>query len=891
MPEQISPQRSVAAYFELNDAVCDVFFDGRYQQRPVYLEIADDRVEELSDKLGIGQEELDDFVGLAVAETFVHGEGDPYAWHLQETRRWSASRKAGEKPPFLGVLALLSLAAERMRDDGEFSSHNYYTRLVGLLQAEGTTLSSRVRNYARSTRALWRSLNQWLTENDFELGRPTAMQVNSWAYVSYALSQALVRDADRQRFHSLFREFNLSALDDVSASEMLLFLHEWMAGVGPNAWLKKLWSTADLRERIANSALVELKHWDVHDEKRGPRARQLAWSASLGGFPRRRLGLFLTTIGLLSEDDVPVTAGNKAGEALEAALEGCEGQAYLAPSPTGDFSVLEPISGMNLSALLLASVQLEGAEGEKFCHTPRPIVPLAEPDGGAYYREVQRASLLRRHVVLCHEQWLAKVAGHLAQCARPGYKVLTSEDLPGLPSDWRLIENVELVRVLEDANENLAALVPLSEGIAVQLDGGFRLSPNIWHRQSPPGILATSDRGDFDLVVRRQAIDSKDTVLFERSSKGGSCIVAPSDFESHGATEVSIVAKLGTKEAGEKNVAFRDASIPRPLRSYDTAYDLAGPCIGGSDKASIDGSSWIEGMVINGPAPVVQVNELSNLKPVISRELGGDVPRYAGGSVSGLQENCVIRGYHVWRCETARWNEPSWEAKRMDCKDCGMSVVLRNRGKKKKAPTLARAGTKSQPVAAPPVEPESLDMSPVLLLDGLSYLGEGTWHAFQSIAAASSKDPWAPATLARDLRDLGHLDYRCDKAGRPSHWRISPPALVFGSEDKCYLAGFRSGPLIDQVADALEDIGGEYSAEGTRFSRVAWSGISFKAAQGALEGVADPHGRQLKVVASPALAIAGAAWPTSRLFASSSPIHVESLSDLQVFSPSDSTLR
>jgi hypothetical protein len=193
----------------------------------------------------------------------------------------------------------------------------------------------------------------------------------------------------------------------------------------------------------------------------------------------------------------------------------------------------------------------------------------------------------------------------------------------------------------------------------------------------------------------------------------------------------------------------------------------------------------------------------------------------------------------------------------------------------------------SQPVKAPPVEPERLDVSPDLLLDGLSYLGEGTWHAFQNIAAATSKDPWAATTLARDLRDLGHLDFRCDKAGRPSHWRVAGPALVFTAGDECYLSGFRSAGLVDEIGDGLESLNAEYSRGEGDFSRIAWKGVTVEAAREALRGVLDPHGRSLAVVSNPALAIAAAAWTASQIYAACPPIHVESLSDLDVFSPAD----
>lgn len=878
------PQSSVAAYLRLNEAVRDVFFDGRYQQRPVYLEIADDRVEELASKLKVSEDELEEYIGLVVAESFGHGHADPYAWHLQETKKWARDHEPDEAPPYLGVLALLSLAAERMRDDGEFSSNNYYTRLIEILRAEGTSLANRVKTHARSTRSFWRSLNQWLSENDFELGRPTAMQVNSWAYVSYALSQALVRDADRQRFHSLFRENDLSPLDEVSVSEMLLLLHDWMAGSGPNAWLKKLWSTTDLRERIASSALLELGSWDGAEGTSGPRARQLAWTASIGGFPRRKVGLFLTTVGVAADGELDLVPPTSPGEAFAAATIECRDDLALVTSPTGDFSVLEPASRMNVSALLLASVELETKSGDKYCHAPRPIVPLARPEGSIYYREVQRASLLRRHIVLCHGQWLSKVTAHLQACARPGFKVKTSADLPGLPGDWRLIEDVELVRVIEDAHQNLAALVPLSEGVAVQFEGGFRLAPQIYHTQVPPGILATSDHGDFDLVVRCQAIDAPDQVLFTQRSRGGSCVVDAEAFDEFEASEVTVVAKMGSREASEKALAFRDSSIPRPLRKYETVYDLESACLAGKDCSIDMPESAIEGMIIYGTAPEVAAGSPPQLQHAAAVVADESAPRQHDEPVGGLRETCVIRGYHFWRCEPANWNDPSWEAKRMDCKDCRMSVVLRDRGKRRRGGPLIRTGRKSRPVEAPPVEPLGGRVSAEMLLDGLSYLGEGTWHSFQNVVAAHNDEPWAASSFARDLRDLGHIDFRCDKHGRPSHWRVASPALVFASEDECFLAGFRSRGLIDEIGDALEELDAEYvlpSDDG--FPRIGWKGVTLDWASEVLAEIRDPHGRPLEVVSSPAMAIASAAWPSSKIFAAAPSIYVDTLKDLEFF--------
>ena len=266
-----------------------------HHSRPVYLDLEDQPAAALSQKLDIAVTDLDTFIALAVAETLEGHQSDPYAWHVSKTRRWAQSGRVSP-PPFTGLLIALSLAAEKMRDDGQFSATNYYERLFEVLDVHDFALKAKLRSHAGSTRLFWRELNHWLTEHDFEMGRPTARQVNSWPYVSYALSQALVREAERHRFHHLFKEFDLSPLDDVSESEMVLFLHDWMTGSGPNAWLRKLWASPDLRERVAAAALTELESWDGGRIEGGRKHRRLCWTAHFKTFPRKRFELLLATV-------------------------------------------------------------------------------------------------------------------------------------------------------------------------------------------------------------------------------------------------------------------------------------------------------------------------------------------------------------------------------------------------------------------------------------------------------------------------------------------------------------------------------------------------------------------------------------------------------------------
>lgn len=873
-------------YARVNAAVNDVFFDGRFNAKPVYIDLEEGAATELAAKLGVKTNELETLIALAVQETLDAGY-DPYAWHRAGTRTWIRSGRQAP-PPFTGLLMALSLAADKMREDGQFSATNYYERLFEVLDIESPALRSRLRMNARATRLFWRELNHWLTEHDFQLGRPTARQVNSWPYVSYALSQALVRDADRACFQHLFKEFDLSPIDEVSESEMVLFLHDWMTGAGPNRWLKKLWSTADIRERIAAAALTELEHWDGGQQEGGYKKRRLGWTAYLKTFPRRRLDLLLATMGTEEKDEILLTISPGASPATRQALAEIQGQPRLLAAPTGDFSILEPTREIDLCSLLVASFELAREDGDTYGHVARPIVPLAKLDAGLFFREVQRVTLLRRHAVLCHEQWADKVRHHLDLCARPGFKCATSAELPGLPPEWVFFEDVEITRVLDNANQNLAILVPLSEGVAIQLEGGLKLAPQIWHSAAPPSILATSDSGAFRLVVRSDAADD-DANLFDVPSRGGSCSIKLDEM-SRLATELSAVAVRSGNEKGERNFALRDAATPRPVREGWLRHGLGGRNPLAFLSATLEGEAieaavlgmHVEGAAANDP----EADEISLRFAEQAPEGDRLDHEYRFANAGGLAETCMIRGHHYWICEPAKKGDIPWEAKRMDCRDCRDRVILRNRVRRKQAPSFARGRLGSTSVATPPVEdvaPVSLD----LVFDGACYLGAGSWGSLQSLAAAHSNDPWFAARLARDLHDLGHVDFQRDSAGRATSWTVAPPVLVVTDAGEAYLSGFRNRALVDAVGDALEAIECEYAPGevSSGLAREGWLGVDMGAAAAALAGVVDPHGREVIVGAPPATAIAAEGPVLDALLSVMKPVHLEGQDGLQRFEP------
>ena len=197
-------------YNEFNKILNSIFFDGRFRQIPIFLDLEDDVKEELSERIEISKLDFDHYLGQIVKSKLSDESNNPYSKMDLDVREWITFNKSRLPPPFTSLLCLLSLAAEKMTSEDGKSQTNYYIRLNELLGInENNPLARSIRNNSRLTERFWLEFNKWLIKNDFDYGIPTAKAFfPNWKYVSYAWSQALIRDADRQNFQSFFLSRN-----------------------------------------------------------------------------------------------------------------------------------------------------------------------------------------------------------------------------------------------------------------------------------------------------------------------------------------------------------------------------------------------------------------------------------------------------------------------------------------------------------------------------------------------------------------------------------------------------------------------------------------------------------------------------------------------------------
>ncbi len=881
-------------YESLNRALNDYFFQGRFEMLPVYLDLEEEAGQHVVAALDMDLDELDDFIGLTAARSLRFDKLDPYTDQAKWLVSWSEEGRR-EPPPFTVLLCALSIAAERMGADENFSANNYYERLFELLGVVGTTNQNKLRQYAKSTRPLWRALNMWLAENDFLLGRPTAKPLTNWQYASFALSQALVRDADRKRFMGLFETYDLASGEPVPTAEMTLLLNDWMTKSGPSgptAWLRKLWSSGELRSRVVSGALDAFETWEERSEAgvmatAGPRRARLQWQLGFSGFPSKRARLALV-----------VTRGGHA-EMLEPGPLGGELQPFLEPGPEPDVKFLGPVEAINLDLLLLKSLSFTGAEtGTFYDYVAKPIIPLARAIDGASYREVSRVSLFEEHAILCHKDWLEKVEAHLALCARPGHVVLRAPEMRGIPSDWCILRGVEIVRPVDAAHDNFHALNPIGSTAAIACVGGLKLGPGAWHVDAPPSVEASSERSGCKLEILREQFGEKDEVLAEAPASGDLMEVALQDTKIPAGTNLRAVVRTKSTELAETSFSLRSAEIPRPLAGRIVHVVGPGGFSTGTSESDHENRAALEGCLAHG--------DLAPALPGAPCEVTVEVPegdeeglpkaewKHSLEAGQALAESCVIRRYHYWVYEPFEKDDDVLDAKMAECRTCNARALSRTRetakGNRKKISRNEPARPRRTRFTAATVLPgqapiENAAISPDTVFDGLCHLGHGKWKTLQRLASAVSSEAWFAHGFASELFALGHVETPDPFHSTTTEWFIPPPVLVIGLDGRAFLSGFHSRALLDEINKALTAGGASHdpiSAPG-QVTVHRWSGLSGLDLEKLLSGLSDPHGRAVAVATGLGAIIAGQLPSLETAWVDATPMHVEQADGIALF--------
>jgi len=781
-------------YEVANDGLNDVMFSGRYEGRPVYLSLDDYARRALAEKFDKKEDQVEHFIARIVGWQ-LSKKGDPYELFVSRAKRWNKLGRFG-KPSFTAILFALSYAASLMASDENYSSGNYYERLSQLIDVPKDRLAAN----GKSTEIFWKSLNIWLSENDYEYGRPTAQQINSNKYISYAQSQAVVRDGDRHRFHHLFKKYGFSGNEKFSNEEVEVYLSSWIHSSASNNRLRRAWSKAELRSIFCGVVLAELEAWSENTfgksavSSGGDTAQSLSLALSVvPSFPKPNLTLLLGRPTIVSN---PIT---------KLTLEGTDNEMILSNDTYGGFASLSPNVVRRSNTVLLDEIKIsDEAKSVQFSWKPRLIIPFKPTLDGAFSVEVSRVNVATDHDVLVRDRTAIrqKVDEYLASYSNQRSRVATDTEIKGVPIGWVLYRDVFIMPHEDDVHDNLQVLKPLRSDTSVMFDGGMNLGNSIWHGQKPPSMQIMSGSEEVTLSVYK--LDQEvDTPLVSESGPRF-CQIPSLTLERLGDGEYSIQSRIGKKHVSNLGVNFRSADRPRPLHSKKMSFPYS-DVSGVEPELSEPDSIKVEGLNIHN----LMLGAKSNPNAINSHQ---DLPDFEDEdwqpsfltqleSLTGPR-SCVGRGYHVWLCDTHEPGLPRSTPLNMECQDCRESVLTRDRGRI--APRKAASVTKpTQKWVDDTTSNSAIDFD--IFYDGLCYLGMGNRARFERLLSSFENHPKYISAIAHDLSALGHLDLRLSKgSGRFEHWSIPQATLHFVSPKKAILSGFRSLGFLRNISAALE---------------------------------------------------------------------------------------
>lgn len=817
-----------------NGAIYEHFFTGRWQGRPVYLDLDDHALEQLGGLLSDGEspdvETLEaEFAAAVVATLLVSEEGaGTFTAHAERLRKWRGS-KAENIPPFLALLGFFSRVADQMRSGGGLRSTNYLGRLadaVGIGRSDEDARAKLQRDFRRQSHAFWGALNSWLDESGGARGLPTARVFDWRVHIGLPISQALVKEADREKFKGLFARFGFSGGESLSTNDMRRLLDGWIKGSAVSPYVKGLWDSGiEGKNRIAEIASVELAGWDgttPEAEAGERRVEQIRLAATIRTFPVKRIDLaFVVKSAEYGRERFTPVAGSPEIEAIV----GGEGTDYHLSDDLGaDWMSIRSNHELSIPDALLIALRLENGE-RKLRRFPRGVVVMHEDEESGLLVEVERIHLGTDAHLLVNRALREEVEAVIKEEAREGFRTSDPGQCLGLPEDWVLIENVQLLGIPETSNENLGPLIPIAWS-QVSFGAGLSLpGTGFWHTKHPPEVRASAldnERGYVELV--RQDFNDDQPRREELGTVEGSAVFQLTEL---GLTDGDFVVAVKDKPVAKSRAIvsgsfkLRSAEHPRFAGLDHLAHDFANDPAGAAVTARIvdaeeDPDVGLRGAVAvdlptvpsNG-AGSVPANLDPTLRPMPSEDESG--PTQATAAHVSAGPTCAIGGGHYWILPPAhggggwnRWMEGY-------CKRCNMSKWFPTRPRRKQAHRKKGAGkAEVAEFSASQVEPiqdaEAIDSG--TLFDGICFAQAGTWASLVKLSAQFDDSPWFAAELAKTLSSLGHIDLSLDRHGlHPKRFAVAPATLASTPSGTVVMCGHRNRAIRDAVIAAAEQLG------------------------------------------------------------------------------------
>ena len=817
-------------YDSWNKAIHDEFFTGSWAGRPVYLDLDDPALEKVGEEVRGDSTDIEAHFINAIVNTLVLdsvGVGT-FTAHVERLRSWRAAEQPNV-PPFLALLGFFSRVADQMRSGDGLSSSNYLGRLgdaVGLDRDDIRGRNKLSRDFRRQSHSFWNALNSWLDEAGGSLGISTARVFDWRVHVGLPISQALVKEADRERFKNLFSRYGFTGGENLSTTDMKRLLDGWIRNSPISPYVKRIWdSGVDGKNRIAEIAAVELASWDgttPREELRAEKSQPIRLAALIRNFPRRRieLGFVAKPSDFTSTSLTPIANSEEIRS-----IVGDQSAGYSLIDDVGaGWMTLRSETELSIPDSLLIGLIFVNEDGQQLRRSPRGVVVLHEDEDSGLLIETERIQLATDAYVLTHGALRDEVAETLESAARPGYQVVEPSECIGLPDDWVLFESVQLLATPEPGNENLNPLIPIAWS-QVSFGAGFSLpGPGFYHSAHPPEVRVSAldhEKGFVQLSEQDFADDG--TTSKSLGTVEGSGVYNLSDLGIDDGDYVISVSERpdgGGKTIISGSFRLRSSARPRFAGLETLGHDLFDSRASSPITATLiepgDSGSMLRGAFAPSmPAVDVDRSDMparSMTAPSRQWSPEDDVgPPQVTETRVGAGPTCAIGGGHHWMLPTAtgdrqwdRWMEGY-------CKRCNMIKLFPTRPRWKRDRDSRSSGAAIEPDFSPssvgPVRDED-QIGIDTLFDGVCFAQAGSWASLRKLASQYDDSPWFSLEFARTLSSLGHVDLALDRHGlRPVRFAVAPPVLASLPGGGVALCGFRNQSVKASVLSAAAELG------------------------------------------------------------------------------------
>jgi len=822
--------------------------------RPVYLEITEEIQLQVATDLGIDPTTLEDIIFESVISKLHHSELPTLFDSMKDSLGiwYSKSREALwasqtiPNYPHIPLLLVFTIAASDMGSEGGYSTNAYYPRLQGNLDLSDKKIVEE--SYRKVANTFWSALNLWLDKYlNSKRGIGTAYSISAQKYVGLALSQALVRSVDRRKFPKLFRENNLSPFTSLVERDMQNIIDAWMKREdsysssfrNPSKPLRKLWEKDDAKIRIASIACRELELWDgavssghPEEDQFSKQDFQVRLEVFETSFPSAAMNFnFSFSAPISSEEEhlIGIKRGEGKSDAKVQVLMDQSGwwRPDTSFSPVGSIDLLEGLLeidiGLNFNI-------------ERF---PKRLVVFRHDELSRRYQEVERTEIGVKTLLVIQNNGdlVSKVSEVLSKCARPGWAMLGSKDIEGIPDGWLIAKNVELVMPPEKSllppDGSLEGMKPIFAG-SLNFSGGFQLPgrPPKWHSDVDFEIRG-SVLGAEKISIQICAEDELETVILEHEFHEATGVwkINASTLTNNNYA-VKLFMDSENKPVTEKTLRLRSSdSIDEASwkSSERLVHDFTNTVLGVVQTVPLQDStlSFVDGSI---------TERASNVKTYIE-EMPPDekiwwVNQPSGNMTSRQFEQITLQSATAAGCfGTARHNfvipqtipsksrqgfEKSGGHIQGTCKYCGLNkkfaanpwIAERKKMEKEKAAKEVEISSGSVDLQTPrvslsgmpPVENKRLRHTEVL--DGLMHVGGGSGLALEMLASAIDAGALFKYQFALELDQLALIDCRLDDFFQIRSWEVAPTSLVSCS-GYTVITGFASKSLLELIQGSL----------------------------------------------------------------------------------------